>query len=186
MKKTILSMMMLAVATVVSVVFTACDKASSFEKEAKVQMEKTLKEMAKNPDTFKITDVETKFSNDSTCVLHVKSKGQNGFGGWNISRHEYIYIAQKNKKGDVSVYEAIGDIDDDDYESVYEKAKKGYDIIKKGFSPKEKNKISMNGKGWDNDTKECRAYMIHFSCLMEAIVYGRELNDDNKEKDDWK
>lgn len=182
MKKTILSMLL----AIMTVALVSCNKASSFEKQAKKQMEKTLKEMAKNPETFQITNVETKFCNDSTCVLHVKTKGQNGFGGWSISRKEYIFINSTLKDGTKELREAIGDLDNEDYESVYKKAKYAYREFVSDFPAEEKKRIQMNGKGWDKDTKECRAYMIHFSCMLETIVNGRKLGDDNNEKDDWK
>lgn len=189
MKKTILSILL----AVMTVAFVSCDKASSFERQAKKQMEETLKELAKNPETFKITDVKTKFNNDSTCVLHVKTKGQNGFGGWSISNFEYIYVKSKNVQDNCyELYEAITNLEDDGKkgESVYQMAKRLYRDYKDYIGKDDYKDLPvmklLNGKGWDSESKECRAYMIHSACEITAVVKGRQLNDDNKKKDDWK
>lgn len=184
MKKTILSMLL----AVMAVALVSCNKASSFEKQAKKQMEKTLKEMAKNPETFQITNVETKFSNDSTCVLHIKTKGQNGFGGWSISNLEYVYFKSTNKDSEIKIREGIGDMDDEDYKSVYSTAREFYREVQNNFSNGNIKELpkGMNGKGWDNETKEYRADAIHFACQLVALSNGREVKDDNNDKDDWK
>ena len=70
MKKILYSLLL----AVIAVGVMSCN---SFEDEAKAQMKKTLKELAKNPETYKITDVDVKFCNDSICVIHTQEKGQN-------------------------------------------------------------------------------------------------------------
>ena len=56
MKKVIMFLLLVVIAMGV----TSCN---SFEDEAIAQMRKTIKELAKNPDTYKITDVDVKFCN---------------------------------------------------------------------------------------------------------------------------
>lgn len=173
MKKTILSMLL----AVVAVVLVSCNKASSFEKQAKKQMEITLKEMAKNPETFQINNVETKFCNDSTCVLHVKTKGQNGFGGWSTSNLEYIYV-----KSSCNTYECVTDLEEE--KTVYNMVKDLYEEYRK---PENNGLLKMkmlNGKGWENETKESRANMIHSACVLTAAFSGRKIDKENK-NDDW-
>lgn len=68
---------------------------NSFESDAKNTMHNTLKELAKNPDTYKLSNEEVVVSNDSLVIIHCIGKGQNGFGGWSSSRIEYIYILTK-------------------------------------------------------------------------------------------
>ena len=68
---------------------------NSFESDAKNTMRNTLKELAKNPDTYKLSNEEVVVSNDSLVIIHCIGKGQNGFGGWSSSRIEYIYILTK-------------------------------------------------------------------------------------------
>ena len=68
---------------------------NSFESDAKNTMHNTLKELAKNPDTYKLSNEEVVVSNDSLVIIHCIGKGQNGFGGWSSSSIEYIYILTK-------------------------------------------------------------------------------------------
>lgn len=168
---------------------------NSFEREAKEQMEKTMKELAKNPDTFKITDVETMFSNDSTCVLHFKTKGQNGFGGWSAGNYEYVYIKSKNIKENIyETYETVINLEEkgNKGKSVYTLAKELYESYRDNINNRDYKDSeimkSLSGKGWDNETKECRAYMIHSACEIATLpgIGGRKVNGENNEKDDWK
>lgn len=68
---------------------------NSFESDAHKTMRKTLYELAKNPDTYKISNEEVVVSNDSLVIIHCIGKGQNGFGGWSSSNIEYVYILTK-------------------------------------------------------------------------------------------
>lgn len=58
----------------------------SFENKAKKQLHATMKEVARNPKTYKITNEKVIFSNDSMCTISFIGRGQNGFGGYSISR----------------------------------------------------------------------------------------------------
>lgn len=87
-----------------------CFSCCSIEKDAVNQMKKTILEYAKNPDTFKISNIEIVYKSptDSLVVLSFISKGQNGFGGYSSSYYEYYYII--NESG--SRYENLIDLDD--------------------------------------------------------------------------
>lgn len=76
----------------ITIFISSCN---SFESDAKNTMHNTLKELAKNPDTYKLSNEEVVVSNDSLVIIHCIGKGQNGFGGWSSSRIEYIYILTK-------------------------------------------------------------------------------------------
>lgn len=84
----------------------------SFESKAKKQMEQTMFEMSKNPETFKIDNVKAVISNDSLCVLHFVTRGQNGFGGYSRSEMEYVLVKDKDKAGNVEYYESYKDLED--------------------------------------------------------------------------
>lgn len=88
---------------------------SSIEKEAENQMRKTVLELAKNPDTYKISNVKTiyKSPTDSLVVLSFMGKGQNGFGGYSSSYCEYFYYLSLNGE----IYENLVDLDDEKEES---------------------------------------------------------------------
>ena len=66
---------------------TSCN---DFESEAKSNMEKHMKDIAKNSKTLEISNIETVFNADSCVALKFKASGQNGFGGY--SKHEYVYL----------------------------------------------------------------------------------------------
>ena len=72
----------------------------SFENKAKKQLHATMKEVARNPKTYKITNEKVIFSNDSMCTISFIGRGQNGFGGYSISRMEYTFIKERSDKGD--------------------------------------------------------------------------------------
>lgn len=76
----------------ITLLISSCN---SFENDAKNTMHNTIKELAKNPDTYKLSNEEVVVSNDSLVIIHCIGKGQNGFGGWSSSRIEYIYILTK-------------------------------------------------------------------------------------------
>lgn len=79
-----------------SIFITLCvSSCNSFENDAKNTMHNTIKELAKNPDTYKLSNEEVVVSNDSLVIIHCIGKGQNGFGGWSSSNIEYIYILTK-------------------------------------------------------------------------------------------
>lgn len=106
-----------------SIVLLSCSKASKLEKEAKETMPKTLHESAKDPSSVKISDVNTVFSNDSLCILHLLFTAKNGFGIESSSKVEYVYLASGDKK-----YEAFKELNVDSIyqtNSDFEKTKKG-------------------------------------------------------------
>ena len=71
----------------------------SFENKAKKQLHATMKEVARNPKTYKITNEKVIFSNDSMCTISFVGSGQNGFGGYSSSKMEYTFI--KVRKSDL-------------------------------------------------------------------------------------
>lgn len=71
----------------------------SFENKAKKQLHATMKEVARNPKTYKITNEKVIFSSDSMCTISFVGSGQNGFGGYSSSKMEYTFI--KVRKSDL-------------------------------------------------------------------------------------
>ena len=54
-----------------SIFITLCvSSCNSFESDAKNTMRNTLKELAKNPDTYKLSNEEVVVSNDSLVIIH--------------------------------------------------------------------------------------------------------------------
>ena len=88
-----------------SVLLTSCY--TEAEGYARKQMKKSIMEIAKNPESISFSDIETVFANDSLCVLHFVLRGQNGFGGYNLTNYEYIY----GVKSEYIHYETLRDIE---------------------------------------------------------------------------
>lgn len=183
MKKILYSLLL----AVIAVGVMSCN---SFEDEAKAQMKKTLKELAKNPETYKITDVDVKFCNDSICVIHTQEKGQNSLGGWNSSRSEYVYV-KTTYKGEVRYMESVLDLSNEDNKDrdVYSCARSMYDSFLRGeYDMRLDSEVSKIAKktSWKDENPECRAEFISKVALFTAALYGREINKKaNKDKDDW-
>lgn len=187
MKKVIMFLLLAVIMASMSAVFTSCN---SFEDEAIAQMRKTMKELAKNPDTYKITDIDVKFCNDSVCVIHTKEKGQNGMGGWSSSMSEYVYV-KTTYKGEVHYMESVLDLSDEDNKGrdVYTCARNMYDSFLRGeYDMRLDSEVSKIAKktNWKDENPECRAEFISKAALFTAAFNGREINKkENSDKDDW-
>ena len=148
---------------------------NGFENEAKKHMEKTVKELAKDPSSIQISNVETVFSNDSVCILHFKSSGKNGFGGVASTNFEYAYVKgpSPDKDNEKAIFEVLLDLEDKT--SILADAKKSY-------QNKELEPEFVKGK--DEDTR--KAWHIYMNTMMNVIVHGREVKDESSYKEDIK
>lgn len=146
---------------------------NGFETKAKQQMEQTMKELAKDPSSLQISNVETIFSNDSICILHFKSSGKNGFGGVSSSKMEYIYLTWTKGNGELATYETV--IKLDDKPSILKTARKDYQD--KSLEPEYVKEMSEDDR---------KAWHIHFAASLYMIGAGREVNSDNNNNiDNW-
>ena len=145
---------------------------NGLENQAKEQLKTTMKEMLKNPDSAKLTNVKTVLNNDSLCIIHFTCKAQNGFGGFSSSRHEYIYLKSKSNKNEKPTYkEAVFDLEET--ESVIKKAhdfdKSVAEIankdLKQGKTAEEIERDSINS--------------IYLIALGNMIFNGREVDNDD-------
>lgn len=81
-----------------TVVFTLCgctNDTDGYEKLAQEQLEKVVKKLAKNPDTYKISEMETAYKKDSICIIRFNGRGENGFGGSSGSRYEFVMLSTR-------------------------------------------------------------------------------------------
>lgn len=145
----------------------------SFEDKAKEQLKSTIKEIAINPDTYKIDNLKTMYVCDSLCDLQFIGRGQNGLGGWSKSKFEYVYYYYTDDDGSHKYKEAIFDLEDDNspYECANEEANHILEIIKNGE--------------WEEKTKGTNKYSMGVTVfnLYEAAKEGFPLNDEEKVKD---
>ena len=103
----------------------SCSQKSKLESMAKDQMEKTFKEMAKDPESVKMSNLETVYSDDSLCIIHVDFAAKNGLGNEIKDRCEYIFISSNGKN--YESYQEIAKEEDGVFVSQdkYNKEKKG-------------------------------------------------------------
>ena len=148
-----------------------CSCSNGLEKAAKRQMQETMKELAKDPSSVQITNVETMFSNDSICILHFKFTGKNGFGGVASYDMEYVYMTVKEKDDNIETKETV--IDLDKKESILKKARDSY---------REKTWETDNNKNWSEDDK--KAWYIYFHAQLYMIFNGRDVGDSKQSKYD--
>lgn len=103
----------------------SCSQRSKFENTAKTQLESTIKEIAKDPSSVKLSDVETVYIDDSLCIIHANIIGKNAFGADISNQYEYILISSNGNN-----YESINLLGNNN-ESVFVNKEK-YNSVKKG------------------------------------------------------
>ncbi len=155
----------------IAILISSCSK--GLESAAKEQMEKTMKELAKDPSSVQISNVQTMFSNDSICILHFKFSGKNGFGGVSSDEMEYIYITY-HLKDEKTTKETAFKLDET--ESILEKARDSY--------REDKWKISDNEKFKDMSDEDKKAWYIHFEAKMYMFFNAREVGKTKPSKYD--
>lgn len=147
---------------------------NSVERDAKQQMEKTMKELAKDPSSAQITDVKTMFADDSLCILHFRFSAKNGFGAMRTTNQEYIYLVHNRFSENETRREMVTDLDDKDEKSVLDKAHENYD---EKFL--ETDSISSLK---DEDRK---AWHIHLATNMHMLFRGRTVGEDKYDIKNW-
>lgn len=157
----------------VAILITSCSS-GGVEKEAKQQMEKTMKELAKDPSSVQISDVKTMFSNDSLCILHFRFSAKNGFGALRTSKFEYIYVVhEKNTEKEIR-RESVVDLEDKDEKSVLEKARNNYE-----------EKFLETDSISSLKEKDRKAWHIDLAVNMHMIFRGRTVGKDKYDIENW-
>ena len=115
----------LVLSSTLLLVISSCSTPSSMiEKAAQTQAQATLTEIAKDPTSVKFDNIQTKFLNDSLCILQMNWTAKNGLGHEVTDQIEYYYIGAKGK-----FYEAYQEFTGDGVlfctEEQYDKQKKG-------------------------------------------------------------
>lgn len=85
-------------------IFSAC---TSVEDKAKAKFEEAMKKIARNPSSVTFDDYETIYKSDSVCIIGCTVRGENGFGGMDMQRYEYLYCLYPD--GDCGHYLNVGD-----------------------------------------------------------------------------
>lgn len=92
----------LLLVSLLSFILTGC---GTIEDRAQNQMMQTLKEMANDPSSVEICDVDIVLSTDSTALLNCTFRANNVFGVKVRTKIEYIYSI-----GEENTYECIRDL----------------------------------------------------------------------------
>ncbi len=69
--------------------------ADKYEQSAKTELEKVMKKVAQNPETFKISEIEAVYKQDSICVLRFLGEGKSELGESLSSRFEFVMVTTK-------------------------------------------------------------------------------------------
>lgn len=155
MKKTYLFLAMMMSIAFVSLM-TSCSKSAKLEKAAKEQMEATFKEMARDPSSVILSNIETVYSDDSLCIIHCDFSAKNGLGAEVKDKCEYLFICSNGKN-----YESYMEINKNDdgvfvSKEKYEENKKGkiYEPLPYETGLRYLAAVYVNGKGREAGVKD--------------------------------
>ena len=81
---------------------------SKFEAQAKETFKLSFSKLIEDDKDAKLENINTVFSNDSLCILHVNVKSKNGLGVEVTNKVEYLFLSQGGK-----FYEAFQDLEKD-------------------------------------------------------------------------
>ena len=152
--------------------FTSCS--SGVESDARQQMEKTMKELAKDPTSVRITDVKTMFANDSLCILHFNFSAKNGFGVMRTNLHEYIYLVHDRHSNNETRRESVINLDDNDEKSVLDKARDYY--VEKFLESDSIATLKEEDK---------KAWYIYMAANIHMIFGGRTVGKNKYDIENW-
>lgn len=175
-----ISKLLVPVALILALIMVSCTEKSKFESAAKKQMEKTLKELAKDPSTVRLSNVQIVFSNDSLCIIHADFSAKNALGMELTDRGEYIYISSSGK-----LYESYDEISDDNggvfvNEEEYNSKKKGniYEDLSYESGLRYLAAVHVNGNGREVGKEKRENFTI-------PVPTGTGLWELNRYKDEF-
>ena len=165
----------------------SCSQKSKLESMAKDQMEKTFKEMAKDPESVKLSNLETVYSDDSLCIIHVDFAAKNGLGNEIKDRCEYIFISSNGKN--YESYQESAKEEDGLFVSQdkYNKEKKGtiYETLDYEPGLRYLAAIYVNGNGREAGNSEGESFSIPVPTgtgSWEMKSYKDELGEEGASK----
>lgn len=98
--------LIMALTTVIAIALAACSSRSQkTSSEAKTSMEALVKELAKDPESVKLENINAVYETDSLSILHFDFTAKNGLGIESTDKMEYVYLIQGGKK-----YEALHEL----------------------------------------------------------------------------
>lgn len=154
----------------------ALSSCNPMERKAKRQLHDTMQELAKNPETFKISNAKIVFSNDSMCTISFIGIGQNAFGGYSSSKMEYTLVKEEYE-GKTKYTETILDMEDS--EEKMRSIKQNIKDIDGGHlygSAKDRYNYCIKT---GNTKEEAKAYCLYDQAILNYLAYGRKVESDD-------
>ena len=182
-------MLMAIMAAVISL--SSCN---SFENKAKKQLHATMKEVARNPYTDKITNEKVIFSNDSMCTISFIYKEYDDsnlgrcLGRYSQSKCEYTLV--KLRKGPVkgtTIYSSIFLVVDYNHYESEKSIQKTIDYINNGFPHDlledvlEGDVFKLLKKTYNDNIKkgmskeDAKANCLYIRAIANSDTYGQEI-----------
>lgn len=150
-----------------SMLAVLCSCSQGLRNKAQKQMEKTMKNMAKDPSSVNISNLKEMINNDSICIFHFDFSAKNGFGGVTSCPIEYVYLIKKGK-----AYDMVRDLSKK--ESIMEMSREEY-------QKKQWGENSYLGKLPDEGKK---AYIIYSNASI--LSAGKKpIGYDKNDIDNW-
>lgn len=152
---------MCTLVSLLACVLLSCSKSGQLERAAKKQMEATLKEIAKDPASVKLENIQTKYVNDSLCIIHADFTAKNGLGMESTNKEEYVFLRSNGKD-----YEAYHDLNGQQgvyvNEETYTKNKKGtiYESLNYADGLRYLAALFVQGYGREAGAKEDKEFSI--------------------------
>jgi len=138
------------------ILITSCENTPQIEKEAKNRLPVVTKNLAKVPESVKLSNINTVYRNDSLCIIHLDFAAKNQIGTETTSICEYIYL-----KHNYHNFEYFNELDEDSVyqnKKYYEKTKndKIYRNLDYDMAMRQRAIIAINKSGREitNNTNE--------------------------------
>ena len=153
----------------IAVGITSCN---SIESRARKQLDETIVEVMKNPDTFKMKNEKVLISDDSLFVMTFNGIGENSYGGHTNQKYEYIYLKVKTKDYGTEYMEYIGDAEDKASISAMYKKYMEHEADKS-------EKLLMDVFMEEGKTEEEAIIMqTYMNAFIRCLVHGRKIEED--------
>lgn len=184
MKK--LSSLLFFFSLILLLVVSCSNPGSKIEKAAQAQCQATLTEMAKDPTSVKFGDIQTKYLDDSLCILQFNWTAKNGFGNEITDQIEYYYIGANGKFYE-SYQKYSGDGEIYCTEEQYEKQKAGkiYQNLPYGLGLRYLVALHTNNQGREAGNSEGDAFVIDVPTgtgQWELKAYTDEFGEESNNK----
>ena len=182
-----ISTALFALASTTIIIVSSCSSPTAkLDKAAIAQVQATLTELAKHPESVKFDDIQTKYLDDSLCILQLNWTAKNGFGNDITDKMEYYYIGSNGK-----FYEAYQKCSGDGAifctEEQYNKQKTGklYESLSYGEGLRYLVTIFTNSSGREAGNKESGSVSIPVPTgtgQWELRAYKDEFGEESKDK----